>query len=156
MEFNYDNNYSTLTGYTVVNGNLYYKYNDEVIRRDSKTGEETVIFDIAKEKEEDKETADVWWLYGDGEYLYLDNYNDNKKKQLETLLVLNTEGEKIDKLPYGGRFYGADEKYIYFDIPGDDIVAYYDKTQLGKGTFETKSLLTEDSETGNVIECNEP
>ena len=77
MEFNYDNNYSTLTGYTVVNGNLYYKYNDEVIRRDSKTGEETVIFDIAKEKEEDKETADVWWLYGDGEYLYLDNYNDN-------------------------------------------------------------------------------
>ena len=144
-------NSNTFGGYTVIDGNLYYKNADEIIKKDKETGEETVVYTMPAD-----ENASGAWLYGDFTYLYLNlTGGDN-----QTLLVLDTNGEKVDEIVYGdsessGTFYGADENYLFFNLSKEDsnVTVCYDKKQLGTGTFETKELLKMDNATREVTEC---
>ena len=134
-----ENGLQSLYGYTVMDGDLYYKENDKVMRKEQNTGKETEILDVTEWKTED--TAGTWWLYSDREYLYLDNSEDKK------LVVLDTAGKKVDEIIYGNSgtstisYQGADDKCLFFSIEEENMkVVYYDKKQLGKGTFEVQEL----------------
>ena len=164
-KFDYENGESDFRGYTVIDGDLYYKENDQVIYCNQKTGEETVIFDVDKQQttKDTKEQLSNCWLFSDRTYLYLNNENDmNAKEEDKKLIVLDTKGNTVDEIRFSNKdwelatFYGGDDKCLFFSWAEENkqVFAYYDKEQLGKGTFETKALLEKDNETLEVKECN--
>ena len=158
-EFLYENGNNTLFGYTVINGNIYYKEKEKIVWKEKETGKEYTWFDMKEQKQDKIENC---WLYGDREYLYLEGIGALEDEREKALFVLDTDGKLVDKIPYGKKnveqidYHGADDNGLFFSWQENDkmTIAYYDKEQLGKGTFETKELLIKDYETNEIKECN--
>ena len=138
-------------GFTVLQDNVYYKIQDEIIKYDTKAKKETVIFDssnlqdINMNENEISESS----LCGDNTYLYLDNENVTEIKEADKkLYVLDCEGKLVDGIGFGDEnaddtcFLGSDDRMLLFRrvVEYEEVFYYCDKEQIGTGQFELHEL----------------
>ena len=147
-ESTYEDGTSKFLGYTVIDGNVFYKSKDKVIKIDKESGKETVIFDA--EDIQDMMGEQEWKesrLYGDRQYLYISNeYGEDIQNKL---LVLDEMGKVVDLIKIGEQegndthFLGSDENLMLFNKSTEKeyVLFYYDKSQVGTGKFEKHEII---------------